>query len=416
MGDDERPPPMADVDRAMASMTVGDVKDHAFWETQPVAQLKPELDRAGPEGPIDDPMTIADVKQEAYPLPESFEWSSCDLADAKTNQEVYDLLDNNYVEDDDAMFRFQYSKEFIKWALMPPGYRVDWHLGVRVKGTGKLVAFITGVPATMVVKGKEIQMAEINFLCIHKKLRAKRLAPMLIREITRRVNLTGVWQAAYTAGVVLPKPIGTARYWHRSLNIKKLVEIGFTHLHARTTMSRSIKLFKLDPKPCTPGIRPMTDADVPAVAKLLNAYLRKFAVAPKFDEAEIRHTLSTREGVVYAFVVEDPEKPGAITDLVSFYSLPSTVIQMRGGHETLRAAYSYYNVPGKHSAAKLMGDALILAKQRDFDVFNALDLMENGPCFKDLKFGIGDGNLRYYLYNWRLSEQLAPSDIGLVLT
>jgi glycylpeptide N-tetradecanoyltransferase len=63
-----------------------------------------------------------------------------------------------------------------------------------------------------------------------------------------------------------------------------------------------------------------------------------------------------------------------------------------------------------------MGDALILAKQRDFDVFNALDLMENGPCFKDLKFGIGDGNLRYYLYNWRLSEQLAPSDIGLVLT
>ena len=181
-------------------------------------------------------------------------------------------------------------------------------------------------------------------------------------------------------------------------------------------MSRSIKLFKLDPKPSTPGIRPMTDADVPAVAKLLNAYLRKFAVAPKFDEAEIRHTLSTREGVVYAFVVEDPEKPGAITDLVSFYSLPSTVIQMRGGHETLRAAYSYYNVPGKHSAAKLMGDALILAKQRDFDVFNALDLMENGPCFKDLKFGIGDGNLRYYLYNWRLSEQLAPSDIGLVLT
>ena len=62
---------------------------------------------------------------------------------------------------------------------------------------------------------------------------------MLIREITRRVNLRGIWQAAYTAGVVLPKPIGTARYWHRSLNVKKLVEIGFTRLHARTTMSRA---------------------------------------------------------------------------------------------------------------------------------------------------------------------------------
>ena len=41
-------------------------------------------------------------------------------ADAKTNQEVYDLLDNNYVEDDDAMFRFQYWKEFIGGRLRRP--------------------------------------------------------------------------------------------------------------------------------------------------------------------------------------------------------------------------------------------------------------------------------------------------------
>ena len=53
-------------------------------------------------------------------------------------------------------------------------------------------------------------MAEINFLCVHKKLRSKRLAPVLIKEVTRRVNLTGTWQAIYTAGVVIPKPISTA--------------------------------------------------------------------------------------------------------------------------------------------------------------------------------------------------------------
>ena len=55
-------------------------------------------------------------------------------------------------------------------------------------------------------------MVEINFLCVHKKLRAKRLAPVLIREITRRVNCKGIFQAVYTAGVVLPKPVGTCRY------------------------------------------------------------------------------------------------------------------------------------------------------------------------------------------------------------
>jgi glycylpeptide N-tetradecanoyltransferase len=56
-----------------------------------------------------------------------------------------------------------------------------------------------------------IKTAEINFLVTHKKLRSKRLAPVLIKEVTRRVNLQGVWQAVYTAGVVLPTPIGVCR-------------------------------------------------------------------------------------------------------------------------------------------------------------------------------------------------------------
>ena len=40
-------------------------------------------------------------------------------------------------------------------------------------------------------------------------------------------------------------------------------------------------------------------------------------------------------------------------------------------------------------------------KQKGFDVFNALDLMENKVFLEKLKFGIGDGNLQYYLYNWK---------------
>ena len=34
-------------------------------------------------------------------------------------------------------------------------------------------------------------------------------------------------------------------------------------------------------------------------------------------------------------------------------------------------------------------------------MFNALDLMENKEFLDKLKFGIGDGNLQYYLYNWK---------------
>lgn len=55
------------------------------------------------------------------------------------------------------------------------------------------------------------KMVEINFLCVHKKLRSKRVAPVLIREITRRVNCKGLFQAVYTAGVVLPRPVASCR-------------------------------------------------------------------------------------------------------------------------------------------------------------------------------------------------------------
>ena len=44
------------------------------------------------------------------------------------------------------------------------------------------------------------------------------------------MNLRNIWQAAYTAGTILPKPIATAQYWHRSLNPKKLIEVQFSRL------------------------------------------------------------------------------------------------------------------------------------------------------------------------------------------
>lgn len=101
------------------------------------------------------------------------------------------------------------------------------HVGVRVTKSGRLISFISAIPATILVYGKQLKVVEINFLCVHKKLRSKRLAPVLIKEITRRVNLTGIFQAVYTAGVVLPKPVTTCRYWHRSLNPRKLIEVSY---------------------------------------------------------------------------------------------------------------------------------------------------------------------------------------------
>lgn len=386
-------------------------KDHKFWNTQPVVDYNSKVE-AEEIGPID-VKTVEQVRKEPYALPANFCWAECDVMDPAMVDEVYHLLAENYVEDDDNMFRFDYSRNFLQWALTPPGYQKHLHVCVRVAtGKKKLVGFITGIPADIAAYKKDIKMVEINFLCVHKRLRSKRLAPVLIKEITRRVNLGNVWQAVYTAGVVIPRPVARNRYYHRSLDPKKLIEIGFSRLRHRMTLSRTIKLYRVETQTQVPGMRALEERDIPQATALLGNFLKQFSLHQTYNEDEFRHWFMTRDDVVYTFVVEDPETHD-ITDMISFYSLPSTIIG-NPNHNTLRAAYSFYNVSGKTPWEDLMGDALILAKQRGFDVFNALNVMHNDTFLENLKFGIGDGNLQYYLYNWRCPE-MPPKDVGLVL-
>ncbi|XP_068261206.1 glycylpeptide N-tetradecanoyltransferase 2 isoform X2 [Nyctibius grandis] len=324
-------------------------RKYQFWDTQPVPKLNEVVTSHGAIEPDKD-----SVRLEPYSLPQGFMWDTLDLSNAEVLKELYTLLNENYVEDDDNMFRFDYSPEFLLWALRPPGWLPQWHCGVRVSSNKKLVGFISAIPANIRIYDSVKKMVEINFLCVHKKLRSKRVAPVLIREITRRVNLEGIFQAVYTAGVVLPKPVATCRYWHRSLNPRKLVEVKFSHLSRNMTLQRTMKLYRLP------------------------------------DGSN-----------------------GVLTDFLSFYTLPSTVMH-HPVHKSLKAAYSFYNIHTETPLLDLMNDALIIAKLKGFDVFNALDLMENKTFLEKLKFGIGDGNLQYYLYNWRCPG-MESEKVGLVL-
>ena len=104
---------------------------------------------------------------------------------------------------------------------------------------------------------------------------------------------------------------------------------------------------------------------------------------------------------------------GKVTDFGSFYHLHSNILQSPK-YNNLSAVYAYYSVATSITYEDLLRDLLILAKNAGADVFNALDLMQNGEVFEQLKFGIGDGNLQYYVYNWNCAL-LEPKEVGLVL-
>lgn len=137
-------------------------KDYAFWKTQPVVPLAENVERKEEGCSIDADKDPADVRQTPLNLPIAFEWFDCNIDDEKEMQDIYDLLYNNYVEDDHGKFRFDYSKAFLRWALKPPGFLKTWHVGVRLKSNKqlsesnkpKLFGFIAAIPCDVRVHSK----------------------------------------------------------------------------------------------------------------------------------------------------------------------------------------------------------------------------------------------------------------------
>ncbi|KAK3901564.1 acyl-CoA N-acyltransferase [Staphylotrichum tortipilum] len=390
-----------------------DMASYKFWSTQPVLQFGDEEPKLIEEGPLKI-QDVKDIPTEPIPLAlEAFRWVTMDLTNEAEMEEVEKLLYGHYVEDDEAMFRFKYSNSLLKWSLLSPGWKKEWHVGIRSGNT--LCAFISAIPTDMRVRNNVIRGAEVNFLCIHKKLRGKRLAPVLIKEITRRVNREGIWQAIYTGGIVLPRPVSTCRYYHRALNWMKLYEVGFSPCPTNSKPSYQARKYAVPDKTTTKGLREMEAKDLDAVHDLLERYLKRFDLTPVWNKAEVDHWLLHKkdapgEQVIWSYVVEDAD--GKITDFFSFYCLESSVIQSQK-YSSIKAAYLFYyasdlafSAPDDRVALKthlnaLMADALILAKKHDFDVFNALSLMDNSMFLEQQKFGPGDGQLHFYLFNYK---------------
>lgn len=265
----------------------------------------------------------------------------------------------------------------------------------------------------MRINEQAVSAVEINFLCVHKNLRSKRVAPMLIKEITRRVNLFDIWFATYTAGIVVPRPVSEAQYFHRSINPKKLIDIGFSGKPRDKSILQVKKEFQL-PENISNEFIPLTIDHVTSGAKLINSYHEKAGTQlyVHFTEEEFKHFFLPRDQIIQAYVIVDDQNN--VTDFISFYHLPSTVFG-KPDYDTLNVAYSFYNVTSTVTLTAAVGDALILAKN-DFgsDVFNMLALGKNPETFKDLKFTPGDGVLNYYVYNWKC-EQFPSDKLGLVL-
>jgi hypothetical protein len=123
-------------------------------------------------------------------------------------------------------------------------------------------------------------------------------------------------------------------------------------------------------------------------------------------------------------LLQNPETH-KITDYFSFYTLSSTIINNKK-HNLLEAVYLFYyateiafkagvetNGRLRKRVHEIIADALVVADQAKFDVFNAMTLMDNVPVLTDLKVCLSRSfspSLRSHeldiVWSWGRSPQL----------
>lgn len=82
----------------------------------------------------------------------------------------------------------------------------------------------------------------------------------------------------------------------------------------------------------------MTKKDVQSVQKLLINYLDGFKLRLKLREQDVAHMLLPREDIVFSYVVENDDHQ--VTDFISFYRLPSNILQKVGhSHDQVNVSY-----------------------------------------------------------------------------
>jgi glycylpeptide N-tetradecanoyltransferase len=304
--------------------------------------------------------------------------------------DIYLFLKEHYISDEG--FKLYYSRNFLKWVIGPDAIVLrEYYKDHKDHEDGKdqedrkdqLIGLVVGIPIKLNNPNKFI---EINFLCVHKDHRNNNLASKLLYNLTEIAKSKGYTNAIYTGANVVsngPMPIAKVYYFHRMLNIPKLKSVGFVESDFVESESESAQTL----------LSRTTKDDITQIIPKLRKYLSSFDIYPvSFKD------LHFQQGVLYSYIIKNSNE---ITDFICFYQLDTTV--HTDSIISLKTGYIYYYFNESVDLCTLVNYAVTEAKKEQFDLINALNIMNNDSFLKE-SFLQGSGKL-YYFNDWPLRNK-----------
>jgi glycylpeptide N-tetradecanoyltransferase len=346
---------------------------------------------------------------------------------------IYRFLNENYSNDGDA-YPYKFTKEYLKKML-----NGAICLGISLSDSGGLIGFISAHPITLGFRTDRYNLdgissesiskfMNVSFLCVAKQSRGSNLSKQLIDELKKLCSDYSGCVYNSNGKHSNGKPVSLSRWYHRPINVKKLIDVGFLsplqkYEKHQDPIGSTTLWYRIPADPQLSFIRLTNELSSDTIlsgCNLLNTQLRKYPVHQVFTNEEFERLFvpnGSNDPLITYVLLND----GIVTDLLSFRMVKSEVnIKKKKAPKDYMGAFSYYNVSTTISLTDLLFNAIILAKKHGADVYNTLDRADTRSTLEPLRFHDGNPDFLYRQaiekpLGYRIPiESIPPADMGFI--
>ena len=377
---------------------------HNFWKTQPIQDTTKKEKLNGSKDVLENISHL--FKSEQINLPENFVWAEINPDLDSDIDLLYNFLYENYIQKNDNT-GLHYTKESLRWYLSNPKFYKNMFLFVKYKN--KVVGSIVATPENISIFNKADIIFNTTFLCIDKNIREKSLGAIMIKELLRRMYYNNVKYGYYTSPLNLPNKLTLSNYYHRPLNIKKLIDIDFITKPDSISLKSFERLYKVKDKKTTNYISLRLE-DINFCTEKYNEHYKKYKIYQIMDEEEFKYKFLPVDNIIDTFIIKDNNN---IKCFISIFYLKSRILNNSKYKDYDIAQIYHYFYSDENLFIDFLNDILIYLKDKNIDVVNWIEQMDNNIFFEKLKFCKGSGEIYYHFWN-KSCPYITNKDIGLV--